>query len=363
MIAGRYRLVEQLGANASGSLWRADDTELGREVAVQLLGANAAFDSASANLAHEHIVRLFDHGETGEERYLVVEYLAGGSLERRLEQGAPLAEREARDIADDVAGALAYAHSQGAVHGSLRAACVLFDTEGRTKVAGFDQASSAGAGADVRAFGELLFRMLTGRVPPAEADRAELEAALAEASPALAAVALAAIGSEPRPADGAALLELLHESPPLPPQVEQTTRIAAPPPVARARPRRSLLLSLAAGAALLGAGIAAGLLATSGDSGGKAPSIARILTRQPATGSTVEPSPPPPTSQTTGKTTTASTASTETGRTTVPPATTAPQPTPLPPPTATEELPPTTTEELPPPTTEATTPEITTNAP
>jgi serine/threonine-protein kinase len=361
-IAGRYRLAEQLGAGTFGSLWRADDTELEREVVVQLLAPDAAVDSASANLAHEHIVRLFDQGTVGEERYLVVEYLPGRSLERRLEEGSPVSEDEARGIALAVAGALAHAHSQGVVHGALRPACVLLADDGRTKVSGFEQSRDAAPGDDVRAFGQLLFLILTGGMPPEEADT--LDRALAAAPPGLAAVALAALASDSRPADGPALLALLDEtSPPAP--VEPTTLVAAPAAVEppRRRPRRPLVLAVAAAAALLGAGVAAGLLATSGegDSGGEEPSLTRITTSELPTGSTVGTTPAPSTATT--RETTTSTPSTETGTTTGRAPTTTPAPTTAPtaPPTTTEELPPTTAEEPPPTTTEE--PPLPTTAP
>ena len=127
-IAGRYELREQLG----DSTWRAVDTELQRDVLVQV----PARDAAVARLTHPGIVHVFDQGEEDGEPYAVFEYLPGGSLEQRLEAG-PLTEGEAEVVAADVSAALAYAHAEGVTHGSLGPATILFDGEGRAKVAGF----------------------------------------------------------------------------------------------------------------------------------------------------------------------------------------------------------------------------------
>ena len=127
-IAGRYELLEQVG----GSSWRAADTELEREVLVQM----PARDVGVARLTHPSIVQVFDQGEENGESYAVLEYVPGGSLERRLEAG-PLGEDEAGRIAADVTAAVAYAHAQGVTHGSLDPASVLLTAEGQAKVAGF----------------------------------------------------------------------------------------------------------------------------------------------------------------------------------------------------------------------------------
>ena len=79
-IAGRYELLEQVG----GSSWRAADTELEREVLVQM---PAREDVGVARLTHPSIVQVFDQGEENGESYAVLEYVPGGSLERRLEAG------------------------------------------------------------------------------------------------------------------------------------------------------------------------------------------------------------------------------------------------------------------------------------
>jgi serine/threonine protein kinase len=126
-IAGRYELLEQLG----GSTWRAADTELQRDVLVQV----PAGDVAATTLAHPGIVHVFDQGVEDGEPYAVFEYVPGGTLEQRLAAGS-LTEAEVERVAADVTSALAYAHAEGVTHGSLGPATILLDDEGRAKVAG-----------------------------------------------------------------------------------------------------------------------------------------------------------------------------------------------------------------------------------
>src|SRR3954471_229827 len=98
VIAGRYRLDTQLGSGGMSEVWLAEDLELGRRVALKLLGPDAdraRFDRearAAAALAHPNIVQLYDYGEVEGRPYMVLEYLPGGTLEERLPAGTPLAD-------------------------------------------------------------------------------------------------------------------------------------------------------------------------------------------------------------------------------------------------------------------------------
>src|SRR5438067_8773522 len=198
-IAGRYRLVALLGRGGMSEVCAADDLELGRRVALKLLAPDAdraRFDRearAAASLAHPNITQLYDYGEAEGRPYMVLEYLPGGSLEDRLEEGTPLPDADAARIASEIAAGLAHAHERGLVHRDLKPANVLFDAEGRAKIADFgiarldgggtlteagtvlgtaaylspEQAAGepAGPASDVYSFGVILFRMLTGALP------------------------------------------------------------------------------------------------------------------------------------------------------------------------------------------------------
>ena len=320
-IAGRYALEEALG----DSTWRATDTELGRQVLVRL---GPAAETVSAALEHPGIARVFDQGESDGERYAVLEYLPGGTLAERL---AELDEDQAHGVAAELATALAYAHAQGATHGSLTAASVLFDGEGRAKLDGFGADGTPEA--DVRAFGSIL-------------------QALARTAPALGAAAAAALTGE---VDAAELAERIRGAEPEPAVEEQTAVLVPPPRVAPGR-RRTVVIAAAAVVALLLAGIGAALLAT-GDS-----TTADVTTGSTSaatsTGSTeattAESEPPPATSAPTTESTAPATTETEPEpepEPTTAPTTTAPPPTTEPPPPPPPPTEPPTTEE-PPPTTE-----------
>src|SRR6185437_6549429 len=148
VIAGRYRLDELLGRGGMSEVWSAEDLELGRRVAIKLLAPDAdqaRFERearAVASLAHPNVSQLYDYGEENGRPYMVLEYLGGDTLESRLD-GKPLPDDEAYGIAAGIAAGLAHAHARGVVHRDLKPANVLFDEEGRPKLADFGIARMA----------------------------------------------------------------------------------------------------------------------------------------------------------------------------------------------------------------------------
>ena len=255
VIAGRYRLEELLGRGGMSEVWRAKDLELGRDVAIKLLAPDAdtaRFERearAVASLAHPNITQLYDYGEADGRPYIVLEHVPGGTLEDRLGDGKPLPDDEAFAIAAGVAAGLAHAHARGVVHRDLKPANVLFDEEGRPKLADFGIARMAAgegtltdagtvlgtasyispeqamgepatAASDVYSFGVIAYRMLTGRLPFESHDPMRLvmlhrdeppppiEEFRADAPALLASTTMAALAKSPadRPRNGAALL-------------------------------------------------------------------------------------------------------------------------------------------------------------
>src|SRR3954470_10913340 len=239
-------------------VWAAEDSELGRTVALKVLGPNAGrarFDRearAAAALAHPNICQLYDYGDTADGRpYMVLEYLPGGTLEQRLVPGQALPNDEAGRIAGDLAHGLAHAHARGLVHRDLKPANVLFDGEGRAKIADFGIARMGESGtlteagtvlgtaadispeqaagepatpaSDVYSFGVILYRLLAGRLPFESSDPIELVVMHRDSSPPplsvyrqgvpqqLETVANAALQKDPRdrPPNGAALVTAL----------------------------------------------------------------------------------------------------------------------------------------------------------
>jgi serine/threonine-protein kinase len=98
VLGARYRLLTPVGTGASATVYEADDVQLKRRVAVKLLHPSLAADQsflkrfraeaqAAANLSHPNVLAVFDWGEDNGTPYLVLEYLAGGSLRAMLDRG------------------------------------------------------------------------------------------------------------------------------------------------------------------------------------------------------------------------------------------------------------------------------------
>src|SRR5919108_2204884 len=237
-----------------GEVWEARDLELDRLVALKLLGPEAdpvRFEReahAAAALSHPNVTQLFDYGAWQGRPYMVLELVPAGTLEDRLRDGRPLPDAESERIAREIAAGLAHAHSRGLVHRDLKPANVLFDADGRAKIADFGIARIGGAGtlteagtllgtaayispeqaagepataaSDVYSFGVILFRMLTGRLPFEAEEPFELvtlhrdapppsvTAFRSDAPPRLARLADACLLKDPhaRPRDGGALV-------------------------------------------------------------------------------------------------------------------------------------------------------------
>jgi serine/threonine-protein kinase len=408
LFANRYRLLEPLGRGSMSAVWLAEDTELGRRVAVKTLGPAADRQRftrearAVAAVAHPNICALYDYGETDGRPFMVLEYLPNGSLEELLTSGKPLPDEDTARIAADVAGGLAHAHARGLVHRDLKPANILFDGEGRAKIADFGIARMGGTGtlteagtvlgtasyispeqaagepagpaSDVYSFGVVLFRMLTGRLPfvghnameVVRMHRDDPPPTVAElrpdAPPTLAALADHSLAKSPeaRPADGAALVATLRgEGDAGRTLIAETEATRVLPPRQGPARRRALVAIAVAAATLLSGGIvlAYALTRETGDGSSPPPTttaltIPTVSTEQSTTAPTTTAEPTTTREQTTAPTTTAETTTAPTTTavpTTVPtlPTTTAPLPT-------TTVLPTTTTAP------ETTTPETTT---
>jgi eukaryotic-like serine/threonine-protein kinase len=148
VLGKRYRLLSALGTGASAHVYLAEDVSLQRHVAVKVLQPGLATDEAFlkrfraearsvASLNHPHVLRVFDWGEDADGPYLVLEYLGGGSLRDLLDRDLRLSLSQAAQLGTEVAQGLAYAHLRGLVHRDIKPANLLFDEEGRVRVADF----------------------------------------------------------------------------------------------------------------------------------------------------------------------------------------------------------------------------------
>ncbi|MFG2980169.1 protein kinase [Streptomyces sp. NPDC048258] len=168
LIEGRYSLEELLGQGGFGEVWRAEDSRVGRQVAVkigypQTPEETRRFEreaSLAGNLAHPNIATVHDFGRT--ERagrsavFLVMELLQGRSLAEVLEAGVPpLAD--ALDWAARIADALGAAHDAGIVHRDIKPANVMVTGSGVTKVLDFGIAKARGGpGTELTATGMII---------------------------------------------------------------------------------------------------------------------------------------------------------------------------------------------------------------
>ena len=148
-----YRLLEQVGAGAFSVVWRGIQPSVERPVAVKQIRAELAAQpdfirrfeveaQTVARIEHPHIVPLIDFWRDPDAAYLVMRWLGGGTLERRLDDG-PLSIDEAVAIVEQVGGALAAAHAHGVVHRDVKSANVMFDELGNTFVTDFGIALAA----------------------------------------------------------------------------------------------------------------------------------------------------------------------------------------------------------------------------
>jgi len=150
---GRYEIVAELGRGAMGVVYKARDPQIDRMVAVKtvsLWGQEPEEEKefrlrfrneaqAAGRLHHSGIVSVFDVGEDPENRdpYLVLEYVAGESLNRILSREKKLPLAAALQLAQEIAEALDYAHGQGVVHRDIKPANILITESGHAKIADF----------------------------------------------------------------------------------------------------------------------------------------------------------------------------------------------------------------------------------
>ncbi len=148
VLGDRYRLVTALGTGASAHVYLADDVSLHRRVAIKVLHPALAGDTAFlkrfraearavAALNHPNILQVYDWGEEDGVPYLVLEYLAGGSLRQVYDTGVLLSPEQAVQVGIEAAAGLDYAHRRGLVHRDIKPANLLFDADGRLRIADF----------------------------------------------------------------------------------------------------------------------------------------------------------------------------------------------------------------------------------
>jgi eukaryotic-like serine/threonine-protein kinase len=209
IVDGRYRILRRIGSGGMADVYEAEDTQLGRRVALKLLHRRFAEDeefverfrreaSAAAGLSHPNVVQVFDRGEWDGTYYIAMELLEGRNLKQVVREHGALDPALAVDIVLQILKAARFAHRRGIVHRDIKPHNVIVDQEGRAKVTDFGiaragasdmtetgsimgtaqylspeqaQGHPVDARSDLYSIGVVLYELLTG-APPFEADSA-----------------------------------------------------------------------------------------------------------------------------------------------------------------------------------------------
>lgn len=169
VLGGRYRLVAPIATGSSARVFLADDAILRRRVAVKVLHAALAADEvflrrfraeaqSVAALNHPHVMAVYDWGND-DVPYLVSEFLGGGSVRMMLDAGHRLTASQALLVGLEAARGLEYAHKRGIIHRDVKPANLLFDDEGRLRIADFGLAKALSEAAWTEPSGVMLGTM------------------------------------------------------------------------------------------------------------------------------------------------------------------------------------------------------------
>jgi beta-lactam-binding protein with PASTA domain len=247
LVDGRYRILRRIGSGGMADVYCAEDTHLGREVALKVLHRRFAQDQefverfrreakAAAGLGHPKVVSVFDRGQHEGTYYIAMEHLQGQTLKEIVSTEAPLDQRRAIDYGVQILEAAGFAHRHGVIHRDFKPHNVIVDAEGHAKVTDFGiaragasemtetgsimgtaqylspeqaQGHAVTASSDLYSIGVILYEMLAGALP-FEGDSAvsvalkhlsepppPISSLRAGVHPALEAVVMAALSKDP----------------------------------------------------------------------------------------------------------------------------------------------------------------------
>ena len=150
---GKYTILEELGRGGFGTVYRATDNVLDREVAIKLLHPQLMVEmnfaerfrkeaKLVARIEHSNIVTIYDLGEQEGRVYIAMRFLPGGSLRDRLNKSGRIPFGQALEILRQVGAGLSAAHAKGLIHRDIKPENILFGEAGQAVIADFGLAKA-----------------------------------------------------------------------------------------------------------------------------------------------------------------------------------------------------------------------------
>ncbi len=144
-LLGPYKILDQIGKGGMGTVFLAEHAGMNKKLAIKVLAKELSSDKAAIErfsrearaasaLAHPNVVRVHHVGQTGDNRYLVMEYVNGATLEQILDRKGPFTVQQAVRIAMQAAAGLHHAHEKGFVHRDIKPENLMLTKEGQIKI-------------------------------------------------------------------------------------------------------------------------------------------------------------------------------------------------------------------------------------